>query len=114
MSQNRPDIPMGIQRKLMVECGHRCACCGEPTSLEKCHMDPWSEKKEHTFENLVVLCSVCHDRSHDEAWDRLTLLEYKRHPWVARYRSVPTNSSRGVAEFRLDLDPDCFGEEERN
>jgi type I restriction enzyme R subunit len=105
---------MGIQRKLMVECGHRCACCGEPTSLEKCHMDPWSEKKEHTFENLVVLCSVCHDRSHDEAWDRLTLLEYKRHPWVARYRSVPANSSRGVAEFRLDLDPNCFGEEERN
>jgi hypothetical protein len=45
MSMNRPDIPADMERKLMVECGHRCACCGEPTSLDKAHIIPWSQEK---------------------------------------------------------------------
>src|SRR5438552_1379263 len=114
MSESRPVIPADIQRRLMVECGHRCACCGDHIALEKAHIIPWSEKKEHTFEYLLVLCSACHDRSHDEKWDRLTLLEYKKNPWVARYRSVPSNSRRAIVEFTLDLDPENFGNTERD
>src|ERR1022692_4415819 len=98
MSRDRPDIPAKIKRQLIVECGHRCACCGERTSLEKAHIIPWSQEEEHAFENLVVLCAVCHQRSHDDKWDRLTLLEYKRRPWVARYRSECDGSPRAIAE----------------
>jgi type I restriction enzyme R subunit len=98
----------------MVECGHRCACCGEPTSLDKAHIIPWSQEKAHVFENLIVLCSVCHRRSHDEKWDRLTLLEYKKQPWVARYRNRVDTSQQSFAEFRINLEAAEFGCEDRN
>src|ERR1700680_3608017 len=110
MSQERPEIPAGIKRRLMIEFGHRCAACGEGTSLEKAHIIPWNESNEHSFENLLVLCAVCHQRSHDEDWDRLTLREYKRRPWVARYRNQCDSSPRAIAEFQLNLAPDQFGE----
>src|SRR5258708_1616521 len=113
MAQGRPEIPAEIKRQLMVECGHRCACCGEATSLEKAHIIPWGNNKEHKAENLLVLCAVCHTRSHDEEWDRLTLLAYKRDPWVKRYRNQLDGSPRAIAEFQLDLDPTKFGDGER-
>jgi type I restriction enzyme, R subunit len=114
MTEIRPQVPADIQRRLMVECGHRCACCGEATSLEKAHIIPWSAKQDHKAENLVVLCAVCHQRSHDEKWDRKTLHEYKKRPWVARYRSQPDGSPPAIAEFQLDLFLDNFGTEERS
>ncbi len=113
MPDGRPDIPADTQRKLMVECGHRCACCGEPTSLEKAHIVAWSVKQEHKFENLLVLCAVCHKRSEDEKWSRQTLLEYKKNPWVKRYRSQSDDDARDVARFHLDLDPVKFNDGER-
>jgi len=114
MSLERPAIPADIKRELMIECGHRCASCGEATSLEKAHIDLWKNEKEHKFENLLVLCAVCHTRSHNENWDRLTLREYKQRPWVARYRSELDGLPRAIAEFQLNLAPDQFGDVERN
>jgi type I restriction enzyme, R subunit len=38
---DRPAIPVEIQRELLFECRYRCACCCEPVSLEKAHIDPW-------------------------------------------------------------------------
>ena len=67
---SRPPIPMEIQRALMVECGHRCCVCGEHVSLERAHIMPWAATKDHSFDNLIVLCSLCHTRSHDENWDQ--------------------------------------------
>ncbi|MGO7864968.1 HsdR family type I site-specific deoxyribonuclease [Rhizobium ruizarguesonis] len=88
---SRPPIPMETQRELMVECGHRCCVCGEHVSLEKAHIIPWAATKDHSFENLLVLCSLCHTRSHDENWDEKTLKAYKAKPWVARYKGVPND-----------------------
>jgi type I restriction enzyme R subunit len=65
---DRPPIPLAVQRDLLFECRYRCACCCEPVSLEKCHIEPWSKSADHSFENLVVLCSNCHTRSHAEKW----------------------------------------------
>lgn len=113
MTHNRQAIPADTKRKLMIESGHRCAACGEAVSLEKAHIIPWHEKKEHEFEDLVVFCRVCHRRSHDEDWDRLTLREYKKHPWVSRYRSAPSPKRPIIAEFNLDLSPENFGDDER-
>lgn len=113
MAQGRPEIPAKIKRKLMIECGHRCASCGEPTSLENAHIIPWKKTKEHAFENLLVLCAVCHTRSEVEKWDRLTLLEYKTNPWVKRYRNQLDGSPKAIAEFTLDLDRTKFDDGER-
>ena len=82
-------------------------------ALEKAHIIPWGTNQEHSFENLLVLCAVCHQRFHDETWDRLTMREYKKKPWVARYRTQLDGSPRSIAEFTLDLNPSNFGETER-
>ena len=103
MTTPRPPIPTDVERRLLVECGHRCACCGQPVSLEKAHIIPWSETKDHSFENLVVLCSTCHTRSHDEKWDKKTLQEYKKRPWVLRYQQTPAPQLPRT-QLRLTLD----------
>src|SRR6185503_21058975 len=90
MAEPRLKVPAEIERALLIECGHRCCACGEGLGLEKAHIIPWKDKHEHLFEDLLVLCAVCHTRSHDEKWDRNTLRAYKEEPWVARYRSNPT------------------------
>ena len=87
----------------MIECGHRCCACGETVSLEKAHIIPWSATKDHSFENLIVLCSLCHKLSHDQKWDAKTLELYKKKPWVARYKGVPTDfGPKQLVTLRLD------------
>jgi type I restriction enzyme R subunit len=106
---SRPPIPADIQRKLMVECGHRCCVCGEHVSLEKAHIVPWSRTKDHSFENLLVLCSLCHTRSHDEDWDEKTLKDYKQLPWVARYKAVPGDfGPKQLLTLKLDTTKESF------
>ena len=103
MKSIRPAIPAETARRLLVECGHRCACCGQPISLEKAHIDPWNQSKDHSFENLVVFCSTCHTRSHVEKWDKKTLQSYKQNPWVLRYQQAPAPPPRAT-QLRLTLD----------
>ena len=106
---SRPPIPMETQRALMVECGHRCSACGETVSLEKAHIVTWAATKDHSFENLLILCSICHKLSHDHDWDQKTLKLYKEKPWVARYKGVPANPGpRQVIALKLDTTKDDF------
>ena len=105
----RPPIPAETQRDLMIECGHRCCACGETVSLEKAHIIPWSATKDHSFENLVVLCSLCHTLSHDQKWDTKTLELYKKKPWVARYKGVPADfGPRQLVTLKLDTTKDDY------
>ncbi|WP_372923117.1 hypothetical protein, partial [Roseovarius sp.] len=71
--------------------------------------------KDHSFENLLVLCSLCHTRSHDEAWDEKTLRKFKEKPWGARYKGFPENvGSRKVVTLSLDTTLDAFeGDKDR-
>jgi tetratricopeptide (TPR) repeat protein len=80
----RPKISAGISREILIESGHRCAVCGESCSLEKAHIIPWCETREHRKENLICLCATCHQRADQEKWGPKILHEYKRKPWVLR------------------------------
>jgi HNH endonuclease len=75
MSQ-RPPVPEGLRRKVLVEAHHRCAICREP-SYDVAHIEPWSRVKEHTFENLIALCPNCHRRHHEGQIDMASLRMYK-------------------------------------
>ncbi|MFI5495252.1 HNH endonuclease [Actinoplanes sp. NPDC051859] len=83
MAQGRPAIPADLERALMVEAGHRCAIptcrAVEPLQIE--HIVDWAENKEHEFENMIVLCSSCHDRkvkaANPRKLDRKALQQYK-------------------------------------
>lgn len=64
MSERRPSVPMSLKRLLFEESGYRCAIptCRGTSALEMAHIEPWSQVREHAFENMIVLCAVDHVR----------------------------------------------------
>jgi 5-methylcytosine-specific restriction endonuclease McrA len=49
----------------MIEAGYRCAICKETSGLEIDHIVEWAEVRKHEFNNIIVLCAVCHARKTD-------------------------------------------------
>ncbi len=74
----RPPIPAELERKVLVEAGHRCAI---PTcrhiNIEIHHIIPWATCKKHEYDNLIALCPNCHTRVHKGDIDRKSLRIYK-------------------------------------
>lgn len=72
-------IPNPLRRRVMVEAGHRCAVptCRGTSALEVHHITDWAIVQEHSFENLICLCAVCHHRATTGEIDRLSILQYK-------------------------------------
>lgn len=71
-------MPRELKRALLVEAGHRCVistCRAIPVELA--HIVPWAKVREHTFENMIVLCPNCHARLDRGEIDRLSMLECK-------------------------------------
>jgi hypothetical protein len=74
----RPSIPRPLVRQVLIEAGHRCAiptCRSIP--VEIAHIKPWSDVREHSFDNLLALCPNCHARHHRGEIDRQSLIAYK-------------------------------------
>jgi tetratricopeptide (TPR) repeat protein len=86
MPQNRPRIPADVERKVLIEAGHRCAVCGAELPLERAHIIAWIRSKDHSAANLLCLCANCHGRADTEKWGEETLRQYKQRPWVIRAR----------------------------
>lgn len=78
MTSTRPTIPAELRRTVLLEAGHRCAVptCQHP-QVDLHHIIPWSEVREHRFDNLVALCPNCHRRAGRGQIDRKALLRYK-------------------------------------
>lgn len=62
--------------------------------MELHHIRPWSEVKEHTFDNLIALCPTDHARATKGEIDRKAMRIYKRNLAVV-------NSRYGEMEHRL-------------
>lgn len=79
MSGDRPPIPRPLARAVRVEAGHRCAIptCRQTSGLQIHHITDWSKVKEHTFDNLILICAVCHARATNGEIDRLAMVQYK-------------------------------------
>jgi hypothetical protein len=74
----RPLIPADLERRVLLEAGHRCAiptCKAETTEIA--HIIPYREVKEHMFDNLIALCPNCHTRFDNRQIDRKSMLIYK-------------------------------------
>lgn len=107
----RPKIPEAMTRAILIEAGHRCAVCGTSCPLERAHIIPWSKVKEHTLENLILLCANCHERADKEAWGEEILKAYKAKPWVLRNPETPsTATARKKLQLHIILDWESFDE----
>lgn len=93
---SRPSIPEELKRSVLVEAGHRCSIPScRHTTVEIAHIIPFSECKEHKFENLIALCPNCHtlyDR--DKKIDRKSMERYKSNLSIL-------NSRYSSSEMRL-------------
>lgn len=87
MSQDRPSIPAAIKRAVRKECGFGCVICGAPI-FHYDHIVDFSEVKEHTIENLALLCPTHHQ---DKTSGRIP------RGVVAKSRAAPVNLNREVA-----------------
>lgn len=79
----RDHIPAEIKRAVFTEAGHRCAipACKETSALDIEHIDDYARVRTHEFENLILLCAVCHRRkeknTNARGLDRKALRQYK-------------------------------------
>jgi hypothetical protein len=78
VTERRPAIPADLKRAVLMEAGYACAipACRQATT-EIAHIVPWAQVREHTFDNLIVLCPNDHTRYDQGAIDRKAMLQYK-------------------------------------
>lgn len=92
---DRPALPKELERRVLVEAGHRCAIptCHQ-TPIEIAHIEPYRDVKEHSFDNLIALCPNCHTRYDTGKIDRKAMQQYKANLCIL-------NSRYGDLEKRL-------------
>lgn len=98
--EDRPPIPAALQRRVLVEAGHRCAiptCRCIQTELH--HIVPWAKCHEHKYENFIALCPNCHARADRGEIDREALRMYK-----ANLRYMHDKFS----QFEVDMLFECY------
>jgi len=77
--QEQRHVPADVERRLLVEAGHRCAIptCQAPGPLELHHILPWARVKRHEVVHMIVLCANCHARADKGDIDIKSLYRYK-------------------------------------
>lgn len=99
----RPAVPAALARRLFEEAGYRCAIptCRSTSVLEKAHIIPWSEVREHSFENMIILCRQCHGLFDiEKKIPRSAILAYKANLGLLTHRYNETE--RRVLDFFLN------------
>lgn len=73
-------MPRRLDRAVRVEAGHRCAIptCRATSALQIHHIKEWATVREHSFDNLILLCANCHARITSGEIDRRSITAYKR------------------------------------
>jgi hypothetical protein len=79
VNAGRPAISRALDRAVRVEAGHRCAIptCRATSGLQIHHIEEWARVREHSFENLILLCANCHARVTAGEIDRRSVTVYK-------------------------------------
>jgi HNH endonuclease len=90
MPEQRPAIPAELERNLMIEAGYRCAVCKETSGLVIDHIVEWARVRKHEFNNMIVLCAVCHARKRNNSdprhISRASLEQIKSNLMILNYR----------------------------
>ncbi len=109
--EQRPPIPSSIITKLLCESKWTCCVCRDNNTrpIVIHHINEWSETKNHSENNLVVLCVEHHDLAHTkkELSTNLTpkRLEEIKKSWIQYVKQNDTNLIGGLYNndnFRWD------------
>lgn len=102
MPEGRPSISASLDRKIREEAGHRCAIptCRSTAALELAHIVPWSQVREHSFDNLILLCANDHFRYDNGEISRISIRNYKANLSVINGRYSETE--RRILEWFVD------------
>jgi hypothetical protein len=71
---SRTAIPKVLREMVLERDGNRCVECKDTNRLHLHHIIPYSECREHTFENLITLCIFCHAEKHRDSKEIYRLL----------------------------------------
>jgi ATP-dependent helicase YprA (DUF1998 family)/very-short-patch-repair endonuclease len=112
---NRPAIPIEVKREVLFQARHRCAVCCEPTPLERAHIRPWRESRDHSVENLIALCANCHSRADHERWGEAFLGRYKKNPCALAANAMPPLSpeQKAMVDLIVAASPDRMTPKQR-
>jgi len=83
MADSRPPIPDPIQREVRQRCGFGCVICGNPI-YQYDHMIEYAEVKEHTADNLTLLCYEHHGEKTKKLLPRQIVIEANKEPYNLR------------------------------
>lgn len=104
MSPSR-HVPLPMERRLKEESGYRCAIptCKQTSALEMAHIVPWAKVQQHTFENIIVLCAICHTRYDSGDIPRASIVQFKRNLGLLTHR-YSQMEYRALTYFANNLD----------
>lgn len=80
MPENRPSIPEQVKREVRKICGFGCAICGMPF-FQYDHVEEFADVKEHTVENLVLLCPNHHAAKTTKKLSKERIVEARKKPF---------------------------------
>jgi 5-methylcytosine-specific restriction protein A len=53
-----------LRKQVLLRDGWRCQSCGKMTNLEVHHKESRSQSGDDSSQNLITLCTACHDTVH--------------------------------------------------
>ncbi|QBJ10362.1 HNH endonuclease [Rahnella aquatilis] len=80
MTDSRSAIPEDVKREVRKQCNFGCAVCGMPF-FQYDHIEEYSEVKEHTADNLVLLCPNHHSAKTTGKLSKDRIIEAKKEPF---------------------------------
>jgi hypothetical protein len=100
-------VPAKLARQIKEEAGYRCAIpvCRGTSALEMAHIEPWAKVKQHSFENLILLCAVCHTRFDIGEIPVSSVRQYKANLGLLSHRY--TQMELRLLSAFVGLDPDA-------
>lgn len=103
LKEQRPPIPENTVIKLLYESKRTCCVCRDnKKSIIIHHINEWHLSKDHSEENLVVLCLEHHNEAHTKKGLSLNLSEKQilkfKERWIKEVQNVDANAILGLTE----------------
>ncbi len=105
---NKATIPPRIRREVLNRDLHRCRRpgCHNSRFLEVHHIKPRSAGGSNTPDNLITLCSCCHQLLHEKKWPTVQLVREATPPYQIRdprHRNRNTPPANPIERIRATL-----------